>query len=203
MICRERVGVLLSRIAESLSNWDATNTSPRRLTAFSAAILLFALASSPCLAQINTATIAGSVRDPTGANVPGATVVVENVASGVRRGAQTNSDGVYSVPLLQPGQYTVTISKDGFQTSKNSGVDLVISQVATLNVTLTLGTAAQEVTVSGAVTVPRRHPSTAARIEATFSISMAFTRPIRSSAPSQSVHLSTRCRNLKSRHTPI
>src|SRR6185312_5491541 len=151
MICRERVGVLLSRIAKSLSKWDATNTSPRRLTAFSAAILLFALASSPCLAQINTATIAGTVTDPTGANVPGATVVVENVASGVRRGAQTNSDGVYSVPLLQPGQYTVTISKDGFQTSKNSGVDLVISQVATLNVTLTLGTAAQEVTVSGAV----------------------------------------------------
>jgi outer membrane receptor protein involved in Fe transport len=151
MICRERVDVLLSRIAESLSNWDATNTSRRRLTAFSAAILLFALASTPCLAQINTATIAGTVTDPTGANVPGATVVVENVASGVRRGAQTNSDGVYSVPLLQPGQYTVTISKDGFQTSKNSGVDLVISQVATLNVTLTLGTAAQEVTVSGAV----------------------------------------------------
>ncbi len=112
---------------------------------------LLLLTCLPVLAQINTATISGTVVDPTGANIQGAAVTVENVANGVRREAQTNSDGAFSVPLLQPGRYDVTVSKDGFQTLKKSGVELVIEQVASVNVALAVGSTQQAVTVTGEV----------------------------------------------------
>ena len=121
--------------------------APRRLAA-----AVFLLAGAPfLLAQINTATISGTVTDASGAAVPGATVVVENAASHVHRDAQTNAAGTYSVPLLQPGAYDVTISKDGFSTFKSSGVQLEIEQVATLNAALQIGSSSQTVTVSGDV----------------------------------------------------
>src|SRR5271154_2817642 len=78
---------------------------------------LFAITLS---AQINTATIGGTVTDPTGASIAGAMVIVQNPATGIRHQVETNSSGVFSVPQLQPGAYTVTVSKDGFETVKNS-----------------------------------------------------------------------------------
>ncbi|MGA8593253.1 MAG: TonB-dependent receptor [Bryobacteraceae bacterium] len=132
---------------------ESTDAPSLRSCRISVVLMAFfaAFLSLPSQAQINTATIAGTVKDQTGANLAGAQVVVENVASGVRREVQTNSDGAFSVPLLQPGQYDVTISKDGFQTVKNSGVELVINQVAAVNVTLQLGSTSQQVTVTGEV----------------------------------------------------
>jgi len=115
------------------------------------AALFLALLPAISVAQINTATIAGTVTDPSGAPVQAATVVAESVANGVRREVETNSDGAFSVPLLQPGKYDVTISKNGFRTVKNTGVNIVIDQIATLNVSLELGATAQTVTVTGDV----------------------------------------------------
>src|SRR3954463_10568192 len=73
-------------------------------------IALLMLPPGLLLSQINTATLAGIVTDSSGADVPGATVVIENAASQVRRTTQTNAEGAYSVPLLQPGSYEVTVS---------------------------------------------------------------------------------------------
>ncbi len=122
---------------------------PINMTAI--AVIYLAATASVLLGQINTATIAGTVTDSTGAAIPGATVVVESPVSHVRREAQTNGQGAYSVPLLQPGTYDVTISKDGFSTYKSSGVQLVIEQVASLNAALQVGSAKQTVTVTGDV----------------------------------------------------
>ncbi len=115
------------------------------------ALLMAAMFPFQSFSQINTATIAGSVTDPSDASVQGATVIVESVANGARRETQTNSDGAFSIPLLQPGKYDVTITKEGFRTFKNSAVDLVIEQVANLKVALQLGATSQAVTVTGEV----------------------------------------------------
>jgi hypothetical protein len=113
----------------------------------------FLLAVLPAIlsAQINTATLNGTVSDPSGANVPGAQVRVENAASHVTRVTQTNADGLFSVPLLQPGSYNITITKAGFNTFKSPDVELAVSQVANLNATLQVGSSSQAVTVTGAV----------------------------------------------------
>jgi hypothetical protein len=110
-------------------------------------IFLFAITSS---AQINTATVGGIVTDPTGAAISGATVIVENPSTGVRHQVQTNSSGVFSVPQLQPGSYTVTVSKEGFETAKNPNVTLEINQVANLPVRMSVGATQQTIEVSGA-----------------------------------------------------
>ncbi len=114
---------------------------------FTAALLLaFSLS-----AQINTATIGGTVKDPSGAAIAGANVIVESTDTGIHHQVQTNSDGLFSVPQLQPGSYTVTISHDGFETVRNSGVNVVIDQVANLAISMQLGATQQRVEVTGAV----------------------------------------------------
>ncbi len=59
----------------------------------------------------NTGEIKGSVMDPTGAVVPEASVLIKNVQTGVVTTATTNAAGLYDVPFLAPGSYTVTFSK--------------------------------------------------------------------------------------------
>ena len=100
--------------------------------------------------QTNTATITGTVTDPTGAAIQGATVLVESAATGFRRQVETNASGVFNVPQLQPGSFNVTISREGFRTVKNPGLQLVIDQVANLSVALEVGTAQQTVEVTSA-----------------------------------------------------
>jgi hypothetical protein len=124
---------------------------PALFPRFLRTVLLFVAVPGFLLAQINTATINGTVTDPSGATIPGALVTVSNAASKVQRTTETNSNGLYSVPLLQPGSYDVTISRSGFNSFKSTGVQLAISQVATLNATLQVGSASQAVTVTGDV----------------------------------------------------
>ena len=113
------------------------------------AISLGLLFSCFLVAQINTATIGGTVTDATGGAMAGATVVVESPDTGIRRQVSTNSAGVFSVPQLQPGTYSVTISRDGFETEKNAAINLVIDQVANLAVAMKVGSTQQTIEVSG------------------------------------------------------
>lgn len=116
--------------------------------AITAAVFLWFF-SQLALAQMNTATISGSVTDPTGAAIDGATVIVESPSTGVRHQVVTNSAGAFSVPNLQPGQYTVTVSKTGFQTAQNPNVILSVGEVASLPIKMAVGATQQTVTVSG------------------------------------------------------
>jgi hypothetical protein len=65
----------------------------------------------------NTGEIKGSVMDPSGAVVPGAAVSIKNVQTGVVTATTTNQSGLYDVPFLSPGNYTITFSKEGFRSS--------------------------------------------------------------------------------------
>jgi carboxypeptidase family protein len=99
--------------------------------------------------QINTATLSGNVKDASGAIVSGASVVALQTATGVSRTVNTNDAGFFNVPLLQPGQYDVTVSKQGFQTAVEH-IQLEVNQLANLNFSLTVGGVQQTVNVTGA-----------------------------------------------------
>ena len=99
-----------------------------------------------CFGQ--TAQITGRITDPGDMIVPGATVVLLNVDTGIEKIAGTNEQGYYTLPLLSPGHYSLTVRKEGFQTVKNEGITLEIGQAARMDFTLRLGSVTETVTVT-------------------------------------------------------
>jgi hypothetical protein len=95
-----------------------------------------------------TGALGGTVTDPSGAVVPGATIQVTSQTSGEARTAQSGARGGYLVPLLPPGNYSVTVSKRGFETSTYSAVQVEVTETATLNVRMQIGPVEQRVSVS-------------------------------------------------------
>jgi hypothetical protein len=122
-------------------------------------VIVFLLFNGMLLGQTNTASIGGTVKDSSGAPAPGATVVVQNTATGVQQQSRTNDAGVYSVRQLQPGTYSVSISHTGFGTINNPALTLEIGQVANLSVTLSVSTEKQSINVTD--TAPLLETSTA------------------------------------------
>ena len=112
-------------------------------------MLLLAFASSTSWAQF-ISQINGTVTDPSGAVVPEAAVTVTNTATGVTRETQTSSSGTYIISSLPPGTFDLTVSKTGFRTEVQKGLSVSVALPVTLNVTLQLGTATQEVNVTAA-----------------------------------------------------
>jgi outer membrane receptor protein involved in Fe transport len=112
--------------------------------------VLIALLLVPCaLAQETTAGLQGSVKDPSGASVPGATVEVTGSALiGIRK-VQTDSGGEYRLAALPPGTYNMTVSASGFRTYKQGGIDLTVGRMPTLDIKLEVGAVAETVEVSG------------------------------------------------------
>lgn len=105
------------------------------------------LCSSAALAQSGAGSIQGTVTDSTGAVIPGASVHVVNQATGVAVDTKTNNTGFYEVPELFTGTYVVTVSAKGMKTLTQT-VDVLVSQDAEINVTMTAGAVTQQVTVS-------------------------------------------------------
>jgi len=101
-----------------------------------------------------TATIAGTVSDPTGAGVPGAKVTATNPATASVRTALTNSSGTYLIPNLAVGNYDVAMEKDGFTALHFQGVELTVAQNLTLNGKLEVGAVTQTVEVTGTSVAP-------------------------------------------------
>ncbi len=103
------------------------------------------------IAQIGgNGSINGTVFDPTGAVVPGATVVAKNVATGVETTRQTTDAGLYVITPLPPAEYKVTVSIAGFQTLVQEKVIVDALSNVTVNVTLKVGSIGETVTVESA-----------------------------------------------------
>lgn len=111
-------------------------------------ILVIALAASPLLAQ-DTGSITGTVKDTSGAIVPGADVKVTGSAGGILRSTTTNGDGDYLAAGLPGGTYDVAITAKGFKTYSAKGVVLRVGQKARLDAQLALGSVSTEVVVQG------------------------------------------------------
>ncbi len=97
------------------------------------------LCSPFAFAQQETATITGEVRDANGSVVPKATITVTNVETNISLKSETNDQGVYTVPSLKPGPYSITVEKAGFKKTVRSGVTLQVNQVARLDVNMQVG----------------------------------------------------------------
>src|ERR1044072_7127640 len=101
------------------------------------------------LAQSSTAgTISGTVRDPQGAVVSNADVVIRYDKTGVTRTVNTGSDGFYSAPSLPAGRYTISSSPQGFKKTVSTGVELHVSEDLVINLTLELGSMSETVNVT-------------------------------------------------------
>ena len=102
---------------------------------------------APVYAQKITGTISGSVTDPSGAVVAGATVTITNSETGLLRTATTNSAGEYSAPDLPPGMYRVLIKTANFKEFVTNKVELHVSSEAVVNAQLQVGNTSEVVTV--------------------------------------------------------
>jgi hypothetical protein len=109
--------------------------------------LLTALTVQSHAQSITAGDVAGTVTDPTGAVVPGATVTLTNIGTNSSQQATTNSDGSYRFAFVTSGTYKVTVSASGFQTQEHPGVSVTPGQPTSVNVQLTVAGATQTVDV--------------------------------------------------------
>jgi hypothetical protein len=94
------------------------------------------------------AQISGLITDSSGARIPNAKITVVNRDTGISRSVDANSDGFYSVPLLQPGNYMITAKSTGFATQVQTGITLEVGAQQVLNLTLQVGQMTQTVEVN-------------------------------------------------------
>src|SRR5712664_2829844 len=123
------------------SNW-----ARHRLTLLTLFIVLSCLPS--VRAQIS-ASIKGIVTDSSGSPVPSATVKTKNIETGATRNGLTDDAGRYLVLSLPIGEYEVRVTKPGFQDAIRSGIHLVVSEEASVDIRLQVGAVTSEITVTG------------------------------------------------------
>jgi hypothetical protein len=120
--------------------------SSRLVKSLSSLIVLFLVCVGSSVAQ-STATLAGTVTDPTGAVVPGANVKVRSLATNTIRETVSDSAGTFTVPSLQPGEYEIRTSASGFGDNVIKSITLQVDQSVTANVRLGVQSAGETVQV--------------------------------------------------------
>lgn len=121
----------------------------RKFTFYVIAGLMLLFAQAVVQAQ-TTGSVSGSVTDPNGASVVGATVTIKNDATGAEKSTTTSNAGTFSFQQLQPGTYSVTVENAGFKKSVLPGVTVAVSIETKLKATLEVGLADETVTVTAA-----------------------------------------------------
>ena len=121
----------------------------RSLIGLVALLFLLVFSSLSAWAQFESA-LEGTVSDPSGALVPDAAVAAKDVETGITRTVQTSSAGNYRIPSLPAHLFEITVSAKGFKTTIQQNIRLEGKQTKQVNVTLELGTASTEVTVTAA-----------------------------------------------------
>ena len=103
--------------------------------------------------QITTGTIQGTVADVNGAALAGATVEIKNLDTNLSKTLTTDEDGRFVVLAMQPGKYSVTVTKQGFATAVAERLDLTVGQAMNLPVVLTISSVQERVTITATPTV--------------------------------------------------
>src|SRR3989338_591391 len=117
--------------------------------------LLIGVRGIPSLAQGTTAEIVGTVKDPSGAVLPGVTLTITHRASGQQRSLTTDNSGEYAVPRLPVGEYAVKAELPNFKTQVREGIVLQVAARVRLDLTLELGDIAEQITVIESVPLLR------------------------------------------------
>jgi len=123
-----------------------------KLFAISSLVLAVLLVALPLQAQVDvsTATLRGSVLDPTAAAVPAASVTVTNLDRGFTKTVLTGDDGTYQIPLLQPGTYRIEVVREGFEKAVAEKVEMTIGQIVVYDIHLALGSVSDVMQVTEA-----------------------------------------------------
>jgi hypothetical protein len=112
-------------------------------------VLLLSLAVAlPGAAQETRGNIAGTVKDSTGV-IPGATVIILNTDTGSKQELVTNSTGYFEAPLMQPGNYEISVEMAGFKRVTQRGVVLAVAQQMNIPFVLEVGAISENITVTG------------------------------------------------------
>src|SRR6202140_3961642 len=133
------------------------------------ALLVFDLALRvPVMAQgETTSAIAGSVADPAGAAIPGATVTATNVENGLKRFVKTDDSGRFSFPQLKPGTYSVKAAADRFEPQQNNNVSASLGQKQAVDFQLNIASASESILVQEqAPLINPENPNTATTLTA-------------------------------------
>jgi outer membrane receptor protein involved in Fe transport len=120
----------------------------RRINSWQALALLVLLLAGARTASAQQASLTGRIADKSDAAIVGATVKVTNLDTGIVRQSQTNSEGIFNVPFLQPGNYRVTVEANGFKTASREGLKLDVNQAANIGMVLEPGVVTETVQVS-------------------------------------------------------
>src|SRR5579872_2598559 len=136
----------LSRLAQKTQRGG----SSMRLRSLGAIVLGFFLTATISImwGQGSVGTLNGTILDPAGAVVPGATVVVVNAATGEEHKTTSTAAGAYTVPYVAAGTYTIRVTAPGFRTSEATNVIVRVAETLTVNITLQVGSINEQVTVS-------------------------------------------------------
>jgi hypothetical protein len=118
-----------------------------KLAALFAALLLL-LPSLISAQSVITGAIGGTITDPSGAVIVGATVNLKNGATSEVLATTSSSGGIYQFTLLKPGTYTLTVTQQGFKQTSQT-VEVLLGQTTAANLKLELGSGAVTVEVSG------------------------------------------------------
>ena len=125
-------------------------TSARRCASAPAFASLYFLLSCVAVSfgQETTATLVGTVTDPSGGTVPGAAIRAVNIDTNISRDTKTDEKGEYSLPFLPAGDYTVTATSGGFQQQKVERMTLQVQQSARMDFKLTIGSFTESVQIN-------------------------------------------------------
>jgi hypothetical protein len=137
----------------------------RFVVAFVLVSVLFGGVCSLSAQNISTAQLAGTVRDPQGAVIPGATVTATDASKGFSRSVTTDAQGNYQLLELPPGEFTVTVSAPGFATLEQRHVVLTVGSQSELPVTLTLGRSETVTVTSGAEVIETQRSSQSTTVD--------------------------------------
>jgi hypothetical protein len=123
--------------------------SLRGLSLFVGLFIALVVTSQHAWAQEVTANITGTITDPTGAPIVGATATATDTQRGTTYNATTNDTGVYTISRIPIGEYSVKVKQTGFETAEHSAIRLDLNQTARLNFQLKIGQVTEVVEVSG------------------------------------------------------
>ena len=150
-------------------------------TCLTACLILLAI---PATAQLaGKGAVSGIILDPTGASIPGATIVITNDATGIATTTTSTASGDYAAPALDPGIYTVVVSATGFEKQSQKNVHVNALETQTYSPKLTIGAQGDTVTVN---TAPPQLETTNATLGATMENEMYAALPLQMNAGGQS-----------------
>src|SRR5882757_2097187 len=115
--------------------------------------LAVSLCAVRALAQVDTGSITGTVKDPSGGVVANASVKIESLGTGATVSLLTDTSGLYSQPGLKAGAYAISASAAGFKTVSKTGVEVRIQDRIAVDFDLPIGTTTNTITVESAAPV--------------------------------------------------